>query len=68
MSRRSHRDAARRKLLSILSRDAIESLSGMERPWHANRKDLVEMIMGRWDHDGVEGAIDCVLRRAKDDQ
>lgn len=68
MSRRMHRDAARRKLLNILSRDAIEKLSGMERPWHANRSDLVEMVMARWDHDEVTAAIEDVLRRAKDDQ
>lgn len=60
----NRRDAARRKILGILPRAAIEELSGLEKPWHAAKPDLIECAIKRWDSDAVREKIDFVFKRA----
>lgn len=55
----------RRKLLALLPRSKLEELSGLERPWHANRPDLIDKIVAAWPHDEIEDEIKRLLESAK---
>ena len=60
----NRREAARRKLLGILPRSALEDLSGIERPWHSSRSDLTEQAIARWMEDEIREAIESLFRIA----
>lgn len=57
--------AARRKLLSILSRGQLEDLSTLESPHHAERQGLIDNIASNWDEEGVREAITLLMRAAQ---
>jgi len=56
--------AARRKLLGILSRDALEFISQHERPHTLTKTELVSLAAERWDASAVMDEIDLIFARA----
>jgi hypothetical protein len=53
----NHKDAARRKLLGILPRSALEQMSMIERPWMASRGDLIFRSLERWNAEEVKEQV-----------
>lgn len=64
--RTNKREAARRKLLGILPRHALEQASGLEKPWHTSRGDLVTICASHWDEDEVREQIERIFSFAKE--
>lgn len=58
------RESARKRLLSILVRNDLEELSGMEAPWHADRATLISHALARWDAESVRRAIERIMKTA----
>jgi hypothetical protein len=58
--------AARRKIVKMLPRLALERLSGMAEPEYANRGYLVEQVMANWDIDDIRLEMEAVLKRSAD--
>lgn len=59
------REAARRKLLGIISRSKLEDLSEMDRPWHASKAELITACIARWNHDEVQTIVLSILEEAR---
>lgn len=64
MARRVTKDDMREKLVKLLPRARLEYLSGMERPWIAERKYLEVRVISRWD-DEVQLEIQHMVDLAK---
>jgi hypothetical protein len=62
------KDAARRKLLSILPRPVLQTMSRHERPWTLTKPQLLTACIEQWDEEAVRDAVDKVLRRTTDDK
>ena len=60
------RDAARRKLLSILPRPALDTLSRHERPWTLTIPQLLSACIEQWDETAVRAALEKILVRTRD--
>ncbi len=62
----SKRQAARRKLLNLLGRIQLESLSGLQQPWNANKSDLIDRAASdaQWDADEVRECVEKIFARA----
>jgi hypothetical protein len=60
------RDAARRKVLSILPRPALETLSRHERPWTLTMPHLLSACVEQWDETAVRAALEKILVRTRD--
>jgi hypothetical protein len=58
------RDAARRRILTVLPRMTLQDLSLHERPWTLTRPALLTMCVERWNEDEVRAAVDRVITRA----
>lgn len=58
------RNATRRKLLNLLPRNKLEEISGLERPWHANKSDLLDRAVNNWDGDEMQALMNDLLRKA----
>ena len=56
--------AARRKLLGILPRAALEDLSQLDRVHTATKRDLINAAVSKWDADEVAAQIQSIIRRA----
>jgi hypothetical protein len=61
---KDHKEAARRKLLKILPRAALELLSQSERAWSLSMSDLVCKAIEHWDVEEVRIEVDKIFRRA----
>ena len=57
------RQAARKKLVRLLSRNKLEEVSGLSRPWHADVPTLIANALRDevWDAD-TEGEIEAVIK------
>lgn len=62
------RERIRKRLLSILSRNQLEELSGLERPWAADRSSLLKYALARWHGEEVEEAVRVLIRRAAEEK
>lgn len=63
MARRITQEGARKKLLTLLPRSALETLAGNDkRPWHWGLDHLRAYTLGQWDAD-TEEAIAAELGR-----
>lgn len=63
--REKHRNAARNKLLRLLSRSKLERLSELERPWLADTKTLMVMVRISWPSDEIESQLKSIFETAK---
>lgn len=52
--------AARHKLLNILPRAALESMSGHERPHMLTKTELIALATDRWDGEAVHEEIEKI--------
>lgn len=64
MAKSSKQDRARMKLLNLLSRNELEEMSGLERPWLANKPALLSCAFEKWDKDEVERIVMSIIRHA----
>lgn len=64
MATSSRQDRARMKLLRLLNRNELEELSGLERPWLANKPDLINNAFSRWDKDEIERIVMRIVNHA----
>ena len=62
------KDAARRKLLSILPRPVLDTLSHHERPWTLTMPQLLSACVEQWDETAVRAALEKILVRTRDGQ
>jgi hypothetical protein len=62
------RDATRRKLLSILPRAVLQTLSHHERPWTLTTPQLLSACVEQWDETAVRDALEKLLMRTTDDR
>jgi hypothetical protein len=60
------RDAARRKLLSILPRPVLETLSRHERSWTLTMPQLLSACVEQWDETAVRAVLEKILVRTRD--
>ena len=60
------RDAARRKMLTILPRPVLETLSRHERPWTLTMPQVLSACVEQWDETAVRAALEKILVRARD--
>jgi hypothetical protein len=58
----TRKDAARKKLLNILSRNVLEELSQKSDPWRHDRASLIGASLVNWSQDDVEYEIKKLLR------
>ena len=61
------KDAARRKLLSILPRPVLQTMSHHERPWTLTMPQLLTACVEQWDENAVRDALEKLLMRTTDD-
>jgi hypothetical protein len=59
-------DAAKRKLLSILPRAALDTLSHHDRPWTLTMPQLLSACVEQWDETAVRIALEKILVRTRD--
>lgn len=59
------RNRIRRKLLDLLPRDQLDGLSGLARPWHVNRDELIVQILQHWPHNEIAIQITKMVEKAK---
>lgn len=60
------KQAARRKLLSIIPRTTLEKLIDSEKqPWHMPHTALIEAAILEWDGEAVAKAINDIQRTAE---
>jgi hypothetical protein len=62
------KDAARRKLLSILPRSVLQTMSRHERPWTLTTPQLLAACIEQWDENAVRDALEKLLMRTTDDR
>ena len=60
----NRKEAARRKLLSIMPRSTLETLAEHERPWNLSRTDLIARSMERWDNEEIKAGIEKIVQQA----
>ena len=62
------RDAARRKVLSILPRSVLDILSHHERPWTLTMPQVLGACVEQWDETAVRTTLEKILARTRDGQ
>lgn len=64
---RNRSASARKRLIGILSRNALEELSSSSTPWHLDKKALLEDILQHWEkeEENVEYEINKLFSEAK---
>jgi hypothetical protein len=62
------RDAARRKMLGILPRPVLQTMSMHERPWTLTLPQLLAACVEFWDEARVRDALEKILARTKADK
>lgn len=62
---KNRKELVRKKLLSLLPRITLEDLAQGERPYMADRNELVNRILLRWPHDAIQWEIEKLLREAE---
>lgn len=60
----NRREAARRKLLNILSRADLEFLSLADRPHMKTHGELINLAVKNWDLQEVHDCVERIFRRA----
>jgi len=61
-------DAAKRKLLSILPRSVLQTMSRHERPWTLTTPQLLAACIEQWDEKVVRDALEKLLMRTTDER
>lgn len=64
MAKQRSKAELRRVLVKLLPRNLLEELSGVERPWHAERKYLEARTLSSWDDDTFDAVI-AYVQQAK---
>lgn len=62
---KTRQEKARRKLVKLLDRPALEELSQRENPWHCDRATLESTVLAQWPHDDIAEAIGKLVEAAR---
>lgn len=65
MKQDDRRATARRKLVRLLDRATLETLSPLDRRFEADRQTLEHSVVSRWPHDDVVKAIGKLVESAR---
>lgn len=63
----NRREKVRKKLLGLLDRKTLESLSTRPAPWHADKATLQSELLAKWPHDDIADAVDSLVKLARPD-
>lgn len=61
----TRQEKARKQLLRLLSQSSLETLSGRDSPWHADKATLLADVLAKWPHDEIAEIIERLIEDAK---